>query len=89
MAKLFIAVVANQNPTDTGRPDGSLSSFVGEDKEAVTQKAILAVQRWQNQIHEHDHSFAKAGSPYGPYRVLVGELTEEAKFNNFTLVAVG
>jgi len=86
---MFIAVVCNQNPTDSGRPDGSLSAFVDADKTNAIEKAVLAVQRWQTQYHEHDHSFAKAGTPYGPYRVLVGELTEEAKFNNFTLVKVG
>jgi hypothetical protein len=88
MAKLFIAVVTNQDPTQTARPDSTLSSFVGYDKEAVIQKAVLAVQRWQNQIHQHDHEFVKAGSPYGPYRVLVGELTEEAKFNQFEIVEI-
>lgn len=82
----YVAVVCNQNPNDTGRPDESLSAFVGTTKEEVIQKGILAIQRWQTKYHAHDHEFAKAGSPCGPYRLLVGELGEEAKFNNYTVV---
>lgn len=83
---MFVAVVANQDPTQSGRPDGSLSCFIGADRTETIEKAILAVNRWHNQIHTHDHDFAKAGSPYGPYHILVGELTSEAKYVNFTEV---
>lgn len=86
MSQLYVAVVANKYPTDTGRPDGSLACFVAFDKDEAITNALQAIRRWELGTHTHDHHFAKVGSPMGPYRILVGELNEEAKRNEYTVI---
>jgi hypothetical protein len=64
--RLFVAVVSNQNPLESKRPDGSgsLSCFVGNDLAEVSKKARTYAKKWGA---EHNRL----------YRVLVGEITHE------------
>lgn len=75
---MFVAVVSNQNPKDTGRPDGSLSCFLSDTKEGAINKSIQASEQWERLYHSHDHDYASTGTLRGPYRILVGEISEEA-----------
>lgn len=67
--KLSVAVVIDEKLSPHSlRHEGDWASFVGERVQAVG-RAIRARVLWE----------AKG---YGPYRILVGELTEEAKQNS-------
>jgi hypothetical protein len=65
----FIAVVFQGNAElpimrSGGTIHGDYGSFVGADREAVVAAALKARQEWTR-------------DSYGPYRILVGTLTEE------------
>ncbi len=64
--KLWIAVVWSGLPS--ARPSGGFESWVGTSKAIVLEQAMAAKHRWDN-----PRPFEKG------YRVLVGQLTEEAK----------
>jgi hypothetical protein len=63
--KLHIAVVWTGRPSQRG--SGGFECWVGTDKAVVIGQAVAAKNRWSNP------------PPFGTaYRVLVGQLTEEA-----------
>ncbi len=77
---MFVAVVYKQHPyTDpqSHRPEKDWSCFLGYSKEAAVEAAIVAVNRWEL-LTNYDRD-GKIKPPSGPYQILVGELTEEAK----------
>jgi hypothetical protein len=64
--KLWISVV--WSGTASARSSGGFESWVGTSKAMALEQAMAAKHRWDNP------------RPYNlPYRVLVGQLTEEAK----------
>lgn len=76
---MFIAVVykhhADTDP-QSHRPGGGWEAFLDYSKDGAVKQALAAAQRYEN-----TPSFSSGtGAPkvYGPYQVLVGELTEEA-----------
>ena len=81
---LYVAVVTNEH-FNSERPDDTLSCFIGIDKDVVTKRAILAAQRWQAKEYDNPDNLKSASAPYGPYKVLLGELNEEAKFITYTV----
>lgn len=61
--RMFIAVVYHENPLSQNK---TLSSFVDSEKEVVVERAVNASRDWSSRNGRK-------------YRVLVGELTEEAR----------
>ena len=61
---MYVAVVIRDGSV-SGRPSGDWAGFVNEDKDLAVGKALKAREKWES------------SSNYGPYKVLVGELTEE------------
>lgn len=65
---MYIAVVfgCGSNTMSNRKPHGDWSCFIHENKEAAIKKATIAVKKWNEEVHRNS-----------PYRILVGELTEE------------
>lgn len=69
---MFVAIVYTPTPANEG---GQVSAFVRDNKEEAVRIALMYKDRWERRS---DSSVI--------YRVLVGELTEEAlPSSNFTL----
>lgn len=88
---MFVAVVYKYHPDtepDSHKDHGGWESFLAETKEGAIEKAILAAQRWENQPKSKLDQTIKTVTTkyYGPYQILVGELTEEAKRTNYTVI---
>lgn len=82
---MFVAIVHKDQP-DTGpdshRDTGGWEAFVGYTQEEAIDKAVAFVKVWETQLGSN-------GKPRGPYRVLVGELTTEAKLSRYELLHLG
>lgn len=78
---LFVAVVFKAHDDTypkSHRPEGGFEAFVGTtEKDAVTQ-ATLAAQRWETDTTKK----------YGPYQILVGELSQEVERFKYKLVPI-
>lgn len=76
---MFVAVVYKMQDDTyplSHKPDGDYACFVADTKELASALAIKAVLRWEG---NHPDPFGKESRKYyGPYEVLVGELTEMA-----------
>lgn len=91
---MFVAIVFKDHPDtspDSHKDHGGWESFLAHKKEDAVAKAILAAQRWETQPKVTQKCDSK-GIPlvsttkyYGPYRILVGEVTEEAARVNYSL----
>lgn len=78
---MFVAVVYkyhyDTDPT-SHKPEGDWSSFLGATKEEAVKAAEVATRRWETQYdYKKDANGNYQKVPYGPYQILVGELTEE------------
>lgn len=61
--KMYVAVVDRIDRRPSKRPHGDFAAFLGEDRQDVIRRALIARNEWGREI----------------YRVLVGELTGEAR----------
>lgn len=64
--KLYIVVV--HNPKGSLRDDRSHSCWTGTDKKALIEQACIMKRKWE------------ASGKYGPYEIVVGEITEKVVF---------
>lgn len=73
---MFIAVVYTATGL-SGRHEGDFASFVATTKEEAIQDAIDARSKWETK-------------GYGPYRLLVGKLSEEVAIpTRYEIVKLG
>lgn len=84
---MFVAVVYKEH-IDTfprsHKPEGDYSCFVAVSKEEAVEAAVLAAQRWQLQKKQGLDGKSPA-KYYGPYEILIGELTESTKTIQYTV----
>jgi len=89
---MFVAVVykyhADTDPK-SHKEHGGWESFLGNTKEEAIEQAILWARRWESAPKTSIRNPAGEAKYYGPYTVLVGELTEEAKRTEYTLSPIG
>jgi hypothetical protein len=95
---MFVAVVYKDHgyeETQSHRPEGGWEAFLGTTAEEAVKKAEVASRRWEAAVKQVPVKYDNMGAlvepagqkTYGPYRILVGELTQEADRFPVTLSA--
>lgn len=94
---MFVAVVYKDHE-DTApkshRPEGGWECFCGNTEAEAVQQALTSVQRWETQYNFDARNPAGAqvsprqAKPYGPYQILVGEVTQQVRRFDYELVAL-
>lgn len=89
---MFVAVVyfnhQDTGPYQSHRDTGGFEAFLGATKEQAVEKALLWARRWETTPKFTNNSLDPKPKYYGPYQVLVGELTEEAKTVKYELAEI-